>query len=137
MSRFSLFMQCRSGAAIIEFALLAPVVLMLLFGVIETSRFLWTQQRLDEVAFSTARCMSVSPDCASIGGQRDFAVERALHHGIAIDGSQVVPAAGAACNGFGNSSIITIDTGFSSVMTGFVPGFPKNVRASACYPAIS
>ena len=40
-----------SGAAIIEFALLAPVFFLFLFGTVEGSRLLWTQQTLEEVAY--------------------------------------------------------------------------------------
>ena len=48
------------GTAVIEFALLAPVFLMLLFGSIEFGRLLWTQQALQQVAIVGARCMAVA-----------------------------------------------------------------------------
>lgn len=127
-------LRCREGAAIVEFALLAPAFFILLFGIIEGSRLLWTQQTLDEVAFSTARCMAVSEACASTAGQRAHAVSRAGGYGIAISAGEVTAASGVNCNGFPDSSRIIIRTDFPSVLSGFVPDFPDTIRSQACFP---
>ncbi|WP_395396618.1 TadE/TadG family type IV pilus assembly protein [Novosphingobium sp. BL-8A] len=55
----------RRGATLIEFAIVAPVFILMLIGLIETGRFLWSQHVLKDVAFATVRCMSVSANCAS------------------------------------------------------------------------
>ncbi|MBI5505311.1 MAG: pilus assembly protein [Deltaproteobacteria bacterium] len=44
-----------SGIAVVEFALVAPVLLMLVLGAIEIGRVLYEQQTLDEAARQTAR----------------------------------------------------------------------------------
>jgi Flp pilus assembly protein TadG len=132
----ALFRCCR-GAAIVEFALIAPVFLMAILGIIEVSRLLWTQQTLDEVAYSAARCMSVSSSCASTATQRNYAVARAGGYGITLASNQVTPVAATNCKGFPNSSSVTITHSFVSPLSGFVPGFLMNISSQACYPTIS
>jgi Flp pilus assembly protein TadG len=53
------FLQDRSGASVVEFALLLAPFLLLLFGVIEVSRALWTRQAAQDIATATARCIGV------------------------------------------------------------------------------
>lgn len=128
--------RCQTAAAIAEFALLAPVIFLLLIGTIEVSRLLWTKQTLDEVAYSTARCMAVSSACASSNAQKSFAISRAAGYGITIAGPTVTPAAGANCRGFLNSSQVTIDAPVNSVLRGFVPSLPGTIHAQACFPQL-
>jgi Flp pilus assembly protein TadG len=49
-----------SGSAAIEFALAAPLFLMLLFGTVEFGRLLWVKQALQEAAVAGARCMALA-----------------------------------------------------------------------------
>ena len=44
------------GASAVEFALLAPTLLMFMFGIIEGSRMIWTKQVVQRSAHSAARC---------------------------------------------------------------------------------
>lgn len=53
--RLRRFVSDRSGIAAVEFALVAPVLLMLVFGAIEIGRVLYEQQTLEEAARETAR----------------------------------------------------------------------------------
>lgn len=128
--------RCMRGATIVEFALLAPAIFLILIGTIEGGRMLWTKQTLDEVAYSTARCMAVSGDCATGNAQRAYAVNRARNYGIALTANAVTPTAGADCRGFPNSSRIAIEAPVSSVLTGFVPAFPTTIRSEACFPQL-
>jgi len=137
MMALRLLQRCEKGAAIVEFAILAPAIFLLLIGTIEGSRMLWTKQTLDEVAYSTARCMAVSSTCGSAGAQKTYAVERAAGYGIAIAAAAVTPAANADCRGFPKSSRITINAPIGSVLSGFVPDFPTTIRSDACYPQLS
>lgn len=54
-----LFATC-GGSAVIEFAMVAPVFLMLVFGCIEFGRLLWTQQALQQTAIAGVRCMAIA-----------------------------------------------------------------------------
>ena len=68
----SLIAAC-GGTTAIEFALVAPIFMMFLFGTIEFGRLLWTEQALQETAIAGARCMAIaqgttqSSACASSG----------------------------------------------------------------------
>ena len=50
----------QDGATAVEFALVLPMFLMLVFGSIEFGRLLWTQQALQETAIAGARCMAIA-----------------------------------------------------------------------------
>ena len=119
-----------------EFALIAPVFLTMLFGTIEGSRLLWTKQTLDEVAYSTARCMSVTDTCDAAGAQ-SYAVARAQGYGIAITAEAVAPQTASDCDGFPNSSRVTITHDFDSVMGGFMPDLSTEIEADSCFPELS
>ena len=129
-------LHCQTAATIVEFALLAPVLMMAMFGIIETSRLLWTKQTLDEVAYATARCMSVSTSCTSASAQKNFAVARAGAYGVAIVSTSVTPTANTTCNALPSANRIVVSLSFDSVMDGFVPGFPINMTATGCYPKL-
>jgi TadE-like protein len=61
--------RAQNGATLVEFALVAPVFLALLFGTLEFGRALWTQQALQETAIAGARCMALpQTSCATSTG---------------------------------------------------------------------
>lgn len=130
-------LKCQMGATMIEFALLAPMFFLVLFGTIEGARVMWTQQTLDEVAYSTARCMSVSSACDTSAAQQSFAVARASGYGLSVSSASVTPQLDVTCRGFPNSSRVTITHTFTSVMDGFVPVFPAQLQVESCYPTLS
>jgi Flp pilus assembly protein TadG len=62
------------GAAALEFALAAPVLLGLMFGVIELSRALWTKAALQHGVQMAARCAAISaPSCTSNSATQSYA----------------------------------------------------------------
>ncbi|MCL6251484.1 pilus assembly protein [Altererythrobacter sp. KTW20L] len=130
-------MQDRSGATIVEFAILAPIFFTFLFGTIEGSRLMWVQQTLETVAYSTSRCASVSDDCATSATQQSYAVARAAGFGITIASSDVVAQANVTCGGFPASNRVAITTSFNSVLGGLVPVFPDTLTAESCYPVLA
>ncbi|TDN86656.1 TadE-like protein [Stakelama pacifica] len=130
-----LFRSMRAATAV-EFALLAPLFFLMLFGIIEMSRVLWAQETIEEVAFATARCMSVSDQCASEAQQRQFALARASHSGIGLTGADVVLLPNADCNGV-PANAVRLTTSFASPVRGLVPGIPQKLQAEACFPVLS
>ena len=127
--------RCRRGATVVEFALLAPMFLLLLFGIIEIARLAWTRQTLEETAFATARCMSVSSNCATTASQKSFAVQRAAAYRIAITAAAVTPSAATSCAGQTNSNLVTIATPFISGLRGLLP-LPQTLQVTACFPVV-
>ena len=125
------------GGTAIEFALLGPALVIMLFGLIESGRLFWTQHTLDEVAYSTVRCMSVSADCDDQAAQQDFAVARAGAYGIAIAAADVAVQTNTTCRTFAGSNRVVIGAGFDSVMSDLIPQFPDAVEAEACFPRLA
>ena len=136
MRRMRRISSCEKGATVVEFALLAPVFLTFLFGTIEGSRIMWTKHTLDEVAFATARCMSVSTACETQGAQQAFARDRAADYGIDIALADVTLKANADCRGFPDSSRVTITHQFDSVMGGIMPDLAAKLEADSCFPQL-
>ncbi len=125
------------GGTAVEFALLGPALVVMLFGLIESGRLLWTQHTLDEVAYSTVRCMSISTDCDDQAAQQDFAIARAGGYGIALVAGDVAVQTNTTCKSFAGSNRVVIDAGFNSVMTDLIPQFPTAVEAEACFPRLA
>ena len=126
----------RRGAAVLEFALLAPVFLASLFVIIEGGRLVWMQQLLRQTAFSAVRCAAIDTvNCATEAQRKNYAVARAARSGTRITASAVTITPGAVCNGNGGSNQVTISVPFNSPVAGLL-GVPATVTASACFPAI-
>ena len=69
--------RAESGAAIAEFALILPVLMLLLVGTAEFGRLLWTKSLLDHAVNEAARCASVNTTtCGTNDATRSFAVLR-------------------------------------------------------------
>lgn len=124
------------GATIVEFAFVAPVFLVLLFGLIQAGLTYWTKSTLDEVAYSTARCMSVDSACASSDAQRAFAFARAAAYGVTVATSEVSVASGTTCKGDTNANAVTITHAVASPLKRMVPFLPYDLVASACFPVV-
>ena len=126
-----------AGAAVTEFAILAPVFFVFLFGAIEGSRLMFMQQTVEVIAHSTARCMSVSSTCDSVGNAKAYGVDRAGELGIAIVAGDVVAQQDVTCRGFPHSNRATVTADFESVMGGLMPVFPEELVAESCYPVLA
>ncbi|GAA3709376.1 hypothetical protein GCM10022268_18330 [Sphingomonas cynarae] len=131
-----IFRRDRRGATAIEFALLAPVFLGMIFSLVEGGRMLWIKQTLAEVAFSTARCMSVSVACDTEAKQKGYALTRAAGYGQTLIAANVVPAPNTTCNGAAGMSQVTITTAFNSPVTGLLPILPSTVSGLGCFPKL-
>lgn len=97
------------GAAAVEFALVLPVLLALLLGIISFGYMLSFRQSVSLSAAEGARAAAVAPtsltDADRVGRARD-AVNAALGHGVTCDGAGGLRRGGAAAG----SCTITIDT---------------------------
>ena len=65
------FWNCSNGSAIVEFAIILPMILLLIFGVYDFGRLFWIQSTLQFAAEQTARYAMAQPaavtNCASAG----------------------------------------------------------------------
>ena len=88
--RASLIGNCRGGGAA-EFALVLPLLLILLFGVIDGGRFAWEYNRAEKATQVGAR-MAVVTDVISTG-LRDNTYVGMSFGGPALKGGDVIPTA--------------------------------------------
>jgi len=66
--------QSRSGHSAVEFAFIAPAMLMFILGIAEVGRVMWLQNALDYAVVGAARCMSNSPStCGTASQAQSFA----------------------------------------------------------------
>lgn len=134
--RATAFATDRRAATAVEFALLAPIFLSMMFGIIEGSRFLWIRQSLTEVAFSTARCTSVSSDCDTPTHQLAYAASRAQSYGQTLAATDVVVTSNTVCNAATGMVKVMLSTRFDSPAAGLLPSLPAEVRGVGCYPVL-
>lgn len=127
--------RSQRGATVIEFAVLAPVFIVMLIGLIEFSRAYWVSQTLQEVAYHTARCMTLDDACDTEEKRNEFALERAGSYAIVIEADDITINAGVTCRSRPNSNAVAIETAFSSSMQGLLPT-PATLRAEACFPVL-
>lgn len=136
-----------SGATAVEFALVAPMFLMLVFGTIEFGRLLWTEQALQETAIAGARCVAIAQGsnpthspCASSGSYSSttaisYIQGIASGWGLSLPSANIspTPAGSGGCAGL---SQVTLTKTFNSVVPNLIHlgsgGIP--LTASACYP---
>ncbi|MEG8040760.1 TadE/TadG family type IV pilus assembly protein [Sphingomonas sp. LR60] len=124
------------GATVIEFAIVLPLLLMALFGLIEGARLIWMDQALDQAAYSTARCRTIaSAACDSAAKQVSYAVTRAKANGITVTPANVVIDPAATCGGSTSGLSVTLTVAFSSPVGKLLP-LPATVRGRSCLPAL-
>lgn len=73
------------GVAAIEFALVVPVFLVLVFGIIETGRLMWQQVSMQRAVAVAARCGALAtPGCISDLEVRNRAVTASARSGLTL-----------------------------------------------------
>jgi Flp pilus assembly protein TadG len=129
----------RSGVTAVEFAMLLPLFMTLLFGIIEFAQVVFFQAALQHAVTAAARCASefaqsnalgsnnTPPDCSSSGNIQLVAQQGAF--GLNIPEGDFTPV--LASNGYNcvNASF-TFNLGVP-----FLPRFSLPLTASSCYPA--
>jgi len=137
------------GAAIIEFALVAPMFLMLVFGTIEYGRLLWTQQALQQTAIAGARCMAIahgaiqSSPCASAGSYSATSTNSYIENiasgwGLSVQDSNItLDSTGADCGGTSGLVEVKITISFTTPVPQIVllSAGAEPLTAIACYPS--
>jgi Flp pilus assembly protein TadG len=74
------------GTVAIEYAFVLPVLLLLLLGIFDTGRLLWTYATLHRAGEAAARCAAIkSASCSNFANAQSYAVTQAW--GLSIDAS--------------------------------------------------
>ena len=114
----------RAGVTAIEFAILGPVLLVSLIGVLEFGRMLWVENALQYAVAQAARCMTIDASvCSTARETQDFA---AASSGMSFP-SATFTVSLAAC---GNKVSATYPFTFAA---GLFP-YALTLEAQSCYP---
>ncbi len=131
------------GTTPIEFALVAPLFLALIFGCIEYGRLLWTEQALQETAMAAARCMAIlQTACATSGNYysasntQSYVQTLGDQWGVTIPSSGITLTPNTTCGGVTGFSQVSIASTFTSPVSAFVHISASGISltATACFP---
>jgi Flp pilus assembly protein TadG len=120
--------QERKGTAAVEFAFLLPVFLLMLLGIIEFGRLLWTQSSLQNAVEAAARYAAINyPTCGSTSQTTSYAASETF--------GQSIPASDFALTCATCGTQVTATLSFTPVVPALLP-FLNNITLSAqsCYP---
>jgi hypothetical protein len=133
---------CRRASTAVEFAICALAMVMIIVGIAEFGRLVWTFEVLQEAASEGARCMGLrASSCAAAGAYSsvsttNYIVSLATSRGVVINGATITLNNVATCGGAGGFSEVSISYDFTTVapalLTSLAGGF--TVPASACFP---
>ena len=130
----------RGGASAVEFALVIGPFVLVLFGVIEFGRLLWTLNALQETAIAGARCMGVlNSSCTSSGAYNstssvNYVKSVANGWGVTLTAANISLNSSAACAGVGDFSQVTITYTFQTVVPMIQPLVSDPMSVNACFP---
>jgi Flp pilus assembly protein TadG len=130
----------RSGASAVEFALVIGPFLLVLFGVIEFGRMLWTLNALQETAIAGARCMGVrNTSCASSGAYSSSSSTTyikgvAAGWGVTLANANVTLNNSTSCAGVSGFSQVTLTYTFQTVIPYITSLVGDPMSVNACFP---
>lgn len=121
------------GANAVEFAIVAPLLIGMLFGIFEFGQAVWTQGVLDYAVEQAARCASINTTtCSSSSAIATYASQQTSPLNLA---SSVFSATTPTCGNQVTASYKFSFLGTMPLIRG-TPLFPTSVTltSSSCYP---
>ena len=114
------------GTTAVETAIVLPVFLLLLFGVIEAGLLFWTQSTLQSAVEAAARCWAVNKtQCGSTSAVQSYAASQAIGMTVSSSSFDVSqPSCGYQ---------VSISYTFSFIVSGLFPG-TMTLNAKSCHP---
>lgn len=132
MVRTPRLVSARSAATAIEFALLLPFFVTLLYGIIAAAQTLFLQEALQHAVTEAARCASIaatsgtSADCGSAAQIQTFAASEAYGFAVPSDVFSAWSPSGFNCVAASDPYILTVP---------FLPEIALTLTARSCYPS--
>lgn len=126
--------SAKSGGAAVELGLVLPLLIAMVYGVIEAGRLFWTASVLQFAVEQAARCAVVNTTTCSGSGSNTaqcYAAAWALGLGLSCSNFTLASCAG------GNGEEVSISYTFQSMAMEILPGgslFSVNINAGSCYP---
>ena len=143
--RLRRFARARDAATAVEFAFILPLLLVLVFGIFEFARLMWTREALAETAAAGARCMAMSATSCQSGGAYSSSGTTTYIQGVGNTWGLSLTASNLTLNNNTTCSGVSATKGFSSVTItySFASVVPNEIVAlaggeslsgAACYP---
>ena len=114
------------GTAVIEFAILVPILLVCVLGLIEFGRAIWTQATLDHAVQAAARCAAVDPlTCGTVAQTQQYATTKTP--GLSLPASVftvTTPSCGVQ---------VAASLAFDFLVPELLP-YSQTLNARACFP---
>ena len=113
----------RSGFSVVEFAILAPVVILLTLGIVDLGRLAWTASALDQSAREAARYAalhgSAHPSPATVADIKSSA----RSHYVGLEPDRIIPTVTwSPSNSPGGLVTVTVSTEFHLFTYGILTG---------------
>ena len=116
----------RQGNTAVEFAIVLPVFLLLVLGIIEFGRLLWTQSTLQHAVEAAARCATVNTSlCGTASQVQSFAAGEVF--------GQSVPASTFSLTTPSCGTQVSASLPFSFVVPKLFP-YKITLTAQSCHP---
>jgi Flp pilus assembly protein TadG len=136
------FARHQGGASALEFALVAVPLLLIIVGTVEYGRALWTQQAMQSLAISTARCIGVQQtQCTNSGiynanKTSTWVIGEAAKLGVPLQAADITVNASTTCRGVAGFATVAISYVFVSAAPEFITALVlgPTLRADACFP---
>jgi Flp pilus assembly protein TadG len=118
------------GTAAVEIAILMPVFLVFLFGIVEFGRLMWTQAALQFAVEAAARCYAIDTNCTSASATQDYASQQVFGLTVASSAFDASNGAGTSCGGY---EVQVSDYPFSFIVPALFP-WTITLNAQSCHP---
>lgn len=122
---------CRRGVTAVEFALLLPFFVTLLFGIIQFGQVLFFQAALQHAVIEAARCASIyssagsSPNCSTPANVESYAATQAYGFNVGSSAFAATSPTGYHC--------VTASYPYNFSIP-FMTAFHLTLTANSCYP---
>lgn len=125
--------ESERGAAAVEFALIVPILLMLVLGIFEFGRAFNIQVSLSEAAREAARYAAIHYADAGYSDEdaQNVGIDAAPSVALELDDVSVAYDAGACSPGDNVVVTVTFNTTYLTGLPGLIPGMPTDLSISA------
>lgn len=126
LSRLVRTLSKDGGNTAVEFALVFPTFILMMLGIVETGRALWTQSLLNYAVQSAARCGAINTStCGSSTATVTYAVQNST--------PLTIPSTDFTVSNPSCGNQVAVAFPFTTVVPQLLP-FNVTLSAQACYP---
>jgi Flp pilus assembly protein TadG len=118
------------GTAAVEFAILMPVFLTFLLGIVEFGRLMWTQAALQFAVEAAARCYAIDTTCTTASATQTYASQQIFGLTVASSAFLASQGAGTSCSGY---EVQVSNYTFSLIVPRLFP-WTITLNAQSCHP---